>query len=343
MGRLRFKEKVAIALLSLLSTNFCLASELQYDKTVRILTWWGYLDHDDLVREVETACKVNISYDEFYSNPEFIRRSQERKYDLLIYSDTVGDFVEKKMPMPGIDLSDIANSYHPVVRDQFKQEQHAKNTLYFVLSGTVFLWNADLVSLTSNDSISDIFNKGKGKTVALLDDYVEILTLLMNEKHHEKADIFSMLKSVLGGSNLIITNNLGRILKSKDFAIGYAWSGEAIISMSETNQNIKAMMHPSLSHISKDLVSLLSSDSASLCVAKAFTGKKFISDVAERSFYFSPYKKESHAGNTVYDRLYKEFNTKIGELVWLKKFTVEENKFFEKKWLQIKVDLGYKA
>lgn len=308
------------------------------NEPVNILTWWGYLTHKDLLDEVEKNCQVKISFDEYYSNFEFIRRKSNR-YDILIYSGTVRGFIENDDKLKSnADISLIAKDYHKVFKRHYLEEGYPRNTLYFMFAETVFLWDADKISLYHSDSIEEMFRKAGEKKAVIIDNYIEVLTLLLNESKH---DFFSEFKRILGDASLIISNNLGEVVEDDDFAIGYLWSGEAIAKMSSSRKNLKMMVHPSLSHITKDLITVLSEDEKSLCVAKELASESFLSKLAAKEFYFSPFHKKLNIENQYYDKMYKEFDLRINNLRWLKKFTIEEHIELEKKWQRVKIELGY--
>ena len=46
---------------------------------VNILSWWDYINSKKLIKLVEEdKCNVDVSIDEFYSNDEFSRESENR-------------------------------------------------------------------------------------------------------------------------------------------------------------------------------------------------------------------------------------------------------------------------
>ena len=40
---------------------------------VNILSWWDYINSEEIIKLVENKCNVDVSIDEFYSNDEFSR------------------------------------------------------------------------------------------------------------------------------------------------------------------------------------------------------------------------------------------------------------------------------
>src|SRR5437870_4118355 len=89
-----------LVIATLLFFSECLyAVNEEYHQTINILTWWGYLKYPELIKNAEKECKVNISFDEYFSNDEFLRRwvGQEKFYNIIIFSDTIYNVVKHKL------------------------------------------------------------------------------------------------------------------------------------------------------------------------------------------------------------------------------------------------------
>jgi spermidine/putrescine-binding protein len=77
--------------MALASTN-CFAEK---ERSVNVITWWGYLDSPEVAQEVKKQCHVNLSHDTYYTNNEFLRRvnTNKTRYDIIIFTQTIYDLV----------------------------------------------------------------------------------------------------------------------------------------------------------------------------------------------------------------------------------------------------------
>ena len=71
--------------------NCLYAADVKYNRAVNILTWWGYIDYPEIINAAEKRCHAKISFDQYYSNDEFLRRWREQRdsYDIIIFSNTI--------------------------------------------------------------------------------------------------------------------------------------------------------------------------------------------------------------------------------------------------------------
>jgi spermidine/putrescine-binding protein len=68
---------ILIIFSSLATPNIVFAKS---DKSVRVLSWWGYIDpREEKIKRIEQKCNAEISLDEFYSNAEFLDRLSNQK------------------------------------------------------------------------------------------------------------------------------------------------------------------------------------------------------------------------------------------------------------------------
>ena len=67
--------------------------------TINILSWVNYLSLDGASQLIEQKCNVRISYDNYYSNDEFLRRwhKTNQKYDVIIFSETIYPMIKKQV------------------------------------------------------------------------------------------------------------------------------------------------------------------------------------------------------------------------------------------------------
>ena len=131
--------KIIFFSLAVLAPNIALAK----DNKVNILTWWGYLDNKKITDVISKNCKADVSFDEYYSNSEFLRRWKARKssYDIIIYSSTVETLIRDELPKSKYNLKPLTKGYEKYVLDVFKRRQYPSNSLFFLHSLTGFLWN----------------------------------------------------------------------------------------------------------------------------------------------------------------------------------------------------------
>ncbi|GEM_PF-6000618 len=65
---------------------------------INLISWWGYISKADQI-EIQKLCKKEVSIDEYFSNSEFLRRweSNNKNYDIIIYSNTIQNAVKEKI------------------------------------------------------------------------------------------------------------------------------------------------------------------------------------------------------------------------------------------------------
>lgn len=343
MDRFHFRKGVAI-----IGTSIIFMQSVAYAKTdVNIISWWGYLNYPDLIQPIEKACNANIYLDEYYSNPEFLRRLRKSPYDIAIYSYTVYDTFHSLEPGSKIDIkSDIVKSYHPKIRQAYESEMKNTNTVYFQLSLTGFVWNPANIQLNETDSIESIFSKAHGKTVIVLDEHIEVLTLLSQTSLKSKRHVVNNMelpsiagvKNLVDGTHLVITNNVGSILTKPDFAFAYTWHGEAMEKIHKDNLNYQFMIHPQLSHWSTDMLTLISDKDAAVCVAKALSSEHFLNSLTAYSYYFSPYKNTSE--NPRLNKLSDELFLRFESLRRLPNTSESDYEALDSEWQEMKMSLG---
>ena len=252
MGRVRFSKEIICA-----SILFCHGAYAQ-QSSVKIITWWGYLENkSDDVQKIEKKCNAKLSIDEFYSNSEFIDRINKSKntnksYEIMIYSDTVSEILQDAVNKKQVLDVDLRN-YNSAIHSYFLEHKLGKNTGIFQLSLTGFLYNKKNIEINEIDSLDSIFRKVGSKVAVLVDDQVEIVTLLRRwqcEKHPATCskifpDFFptdESLKSLFGTAKTLITADLGTVDRHPDFALAYTWSGDSIARV-EKNKNLGFVIH----------------------------------------------------------------------------------------------------
>ncbi len=305
-----------IVILLSLSSTASYAVKAKQKQTINVLTWWGYLDHPEITKAAESKCGVNISFDQYFSNDEFLRRweGQKDNYDLIIFSQTIYNAINNKIPdMKESKLWRQSESYNPIIK---------------IHALTVFLWNPDSVELLKDDSIVNMFDKSQGKFVILIDDPVEIRKLIESGKdaRREKFTFQSHdFNELVKGSDLYISNNYNNIYENDKFAFSFLWSGEAVVNVLESNKKHKILIHPKLSYISTDLLAQTSYKKNASCVAEYLSGEASLSTLQNHGYYFSPYTDYSKVENSTFKTMYMDFLLLLPRLGWIE--SLSENDF----------------
>lgn len=309
---------------------------------VNIITWWGYLDYPEVVDEVEKICSVTLSFDEYYSNNEFLSRWGGRgsNYDVAIFSNTIYDVIKNKIALNNSTLFQVANHYHPIIKKQFFQSGYSSNIAYFLHALSGFLYNPNVVQLSANDSVEKIFQKANNNIIILMDDTAEVETLIMlfMDEKYGKANLTrkelqvnnKSFNNIFSNKRLYITNNYNRLYLKSDFAMAFIWSGQAIYNLTRSKRNFKFLVHPKLSYISSDLVANLNNKESSICVAQSLASKKILDVIQQKDNYITSFVDNGNVTNEISQDIYKKFIKELPNLAWL-------NPMPEKEYNNIKV------
>jgi len=326
--------------------------------SVRLLSWWGYIDtKSPTVRAIEEKCRTKLSVDEFYSTTEFLERVREqnkaaKKYDVLIFSDTVYGAAETSFVRNlKTKLGNKTKSYVSPVRIFFEGRKYNQSTLIFQISLSGFLLNKNLLKVEKTARLTDFVEKSGDNIFVLMDDHLEVATLLNKWECNElKADcrqagrsLFpteEKLKKLVGKTKVVISSDLAEITKHPKFALAYTWSGDAI-QRQVAQPNLEFLLHPSLSHTSMDLLTLVGTSPEAQCVANEMTSKAFVDEVAARSKYFSPYGPVA-SQEPAFSKLQDEFFKQFSALGRIHRVSQEESLEIDKKWQVFKILFGKK-
>ena len=328
-------------------------NEIEHKPYVNILTWWGYLNlTPEQIKEAEKKCNVRISYDTYYSNRQFLNRFDNSKfsYDLIIFSQTILNTIQKKINLPQSKLYMASNEYLPTIKQHYMKEKLPHNVVYFLHSLTGFLYNKNLISINTKDSVKQIFAKAGNNIVVMIDDPVEanfLISLLLHNSQTlsmKKANQFTLswdnFKKIIQSSNVIITNVLDHIIKLPNFAFAYQWSGDAVLEMQKQhNSKMKFLVHPKLSYVSTDLLAELNLNQSTQCVANTLSSQKYLDVLQKKTFYFSPYGIHSDIKNPFFKAIYKQFLQKLPNLPWIISVSMANFKKIERAWQIVKYRL----
>lgn len=158
------KKAIKIFIIILIVFGSPLVFAKQKKQPVNILTWWGYIEGtSSSIKNIESECNVEISYDEYDSNDDFIERVYQTNtsYDIVIFSQTVLNSVKRKLGRENSDLHEISNHYYPVFRDRYLKTKLPNNMVYFSISLTGFLYNPKNITISRDDTIKKFFKMRK--------------------------------------------------------------------------------------------------------------------------------------------------------------------------------------
>lgn len=323
---------------------------------VNILTWWGYLSATpNKIKQIEKRCGVNISYDTYYSNNEFVNRFEntEVNYDIIIFSQTVLDAVKDKINLPNSTLYKVSKDYNPTIRKHYQEEKLPHNVAFFMQSLTGFLYNPSVIQINKKDSVKEIFDKANKNIVVMIDDPVEanfLISLLLKRSNTlmmKKADQLSLtwnnFKSVVQNAHVIITNEPYHIIQLPNFAFAFQWSGDAIAIMEKSHGKLKFLVHPKLSYISSDLLAELNVKKSTQCVAKALTSEPYLTELQNKTFYFSPYGNYSNIKNPYFKSIYIQTLHELPYLPWIVSVSMSDFMKIKNSWsiIQYKLQRQY--
>ena len=334
----------------LLFSTYLYATDKQYGRTINILTWWGYLNYPELIKKAEKECGVNISFDEYYSNDEFLRRWEGQKdfYDIIIFSDTIYNFVKHKLPkIKNNNLYKQSLNYNHIIKQHYDNKEYPHNVVYFLQGLTGFLWNPDNLTLTQNDTITSIFNKARDKFVVIIDDPVEAWKLIEAGFNDHSREIhfndftIKNFNNLIQNSNVYIANNYRKIYKKSEFAFSFSWSGESVVSALESNKHYQFLVHPKFSYISSDLLAQTSIDMKSYCVSRFLTNKKTSAFFQNNNFYFSPYNQDNMIiKNASFKKIYMNYLKLLPSLAWTDSISANNLEKLNRSWQLIKLSLN---
>ncbi len=318
-------------------------------QTVNVLTWWGYLDDHKIIDSVENKCDVNISYDNYLSNDEFIRRWDANKgsYDIIIFSQTIYDVIKNKIPnLSKSKLSTVSSLYHPEIKKHYVLSHYPNNVVYFVHSLTGFLWNPMAINISERDSVNDIFKKAANKYVIIIDDPTEV-NKLINAGSNLRTNNYSLNKTAFGQlvsrSVVYISNDYSKIYEKPEFAFSFTWSGEAFTDLSESKKKFKFLIHPNLSYVSSDLLAQVSNNKKAMCVSRALTSKETMSELQNYGYYFTPYADYSRVSNISFRDMYIRFVNSLPKLQWIESMDQKSFDDMSKEWQLVKIEYSKKS
>src|SRR3990167_6279497 len=316
----------------------------EYKPTVNILTWSEYLDEPSTAQLVEDKCAATLSYDSYTSNDDMLRRwnASSGKYDVLIFSDTIYNEMKDKIILKNSDIWRKSKDYNPVIRKKYNENHFPHNIAYFFHALTGFIWNPAVINLTKNDTVQTAFKKAKNNKVILIDDPVEInmlLTAKIKDSSGSPDNQISVehFKSLTQSARTYVSNETNKVYNQKDFAFSYQWSGVAFSD--NENMRFRFLINNHLSYVSTDIIAQVKDNKIAACVANLLASKKYLTQLQNRTRYFSPYGNIEAVPEGMFKETYKSFLRNLPQLHWLEPPSTTQLKNQRKKWDQVKYEL----
>lgn len=299
------------------------------EPSVNILTWIDTLNNPAIISAAEKKCGVKISYDEYYTNDEFLRRweTQKKYYDAIIFDDAIYNLVN----IPHFSDNTLWRQslrYHPTVRAHYQKAKYPHNIAYFMNWTHVFLWSSHNMSISSKDTVSSIFDKTNKVAIMLnpiamtklIKESSGKLTLLNKSLDKQHLDKSSTYKD-------IYFSNEPTQIKKKDFSFIYGWVGNLIPNLMQDHKDYTFLIHPKLSPVRSYLITQVKNTEHCSCVVNFLTQKKIASSLQKNTFYFSPYVDSSNIENPFFKEIYKNYIKSLPRLPWMNHLT--ENDFYK--------------
>jgi hypothetical protein len=318
---------------------------IKTNKSVNVLSFWGYLDDSRIKNTIESKCKVKFSNDTYYTNEEFLNifNKSSDSYDIIIFSNLTYGSIKNKIVNNDSKLWKVSYNYHPYFKNYYFSHQYPHNIVFFTHALMGFMYNPNKINISPNQNIYEIFRNAKNNDVILVDDPSEINNLLrLGFKHQISSNKkfseldYDKLKNVTQHSKIFITNDFNQIYKKENFALAFLWSGDALLYIKNSKKPYKFVLNPYLSFICTDLLAQLRETPEAKCVAEALESPKIMQYVQDSTYYFSPYFI-NNSDNKNFSILYTQTKEILPKLTWIQplpNFTKYINK-----WDDIKLKL----
>lgn len=316
---------------------FCVlcSSNLWAKTSVNVLSWWGYINHDH-IKKINKKCNVEISLDEYYSNSEFLRRwdYKSQSHDIIIYSNSIHNVI--KTHFNEVIKTSRKELYHPIIEKKIKELGLRKNTNIFLISLTGFLGKNSVYKLKESDALSDILNNFQKHLFVITNDSIEGIEIFkkLDLYSHKNNKIFIQPKYKIN-----ITNDIENLIEKNDFGLAYFWSGGTLAAISKEPNNYTFIIHPELSHVTSDLVTIVKETTASSCVYAELSSKPFLTEMQSLTYYFSPYGIINEPKDNFFHKFYSKHFESLSKYSWLTSPSAEKFLAIEEEWKKIKLSV----
>lgn len=291
------------------------------EPSVNVISWWGYLNSPSIAREVKQQCGVNLSFDTYYTNDEFLRRvaTNKERYDIIIFSNTIYKLIKNQIPESHVNLSVFSKDFNPTIKNEYLRRHYPNNVIFFMHSLSGFLWNPKVIELKKEDEIKTIYKKANDNIVVMINDPLEIWNLIKKSyDHHNNAQLnLNNFKNLIQQANVYLANNYNQMYDKDNFAFAFGWSGDAIVYMKQAKKNYQFLIHPKLSYISTDLMAAMNEKQTTMCVSRVLMSKKVLDIVQNYTYYVSPYGNYKTVKLPLYQSIYKEMLDKLPNMSWI--------------------------
>jgi hypothetical protein len=132
---------------------------------VTILGWWDHLDQEWVERGIQQKCDVNLAFQGYVENIQFLSLFNQNKWDIVIFESTLFNFLREDVIKSNIDISTkILPKYPNFIKNNFLSEvkKNTPNVAILSLNSTVFLYNPEVINITNSDTVRTIINKLQG-------------------------------------------------------------------------------------------------------------------------------------------------------------------------------------
>lgn len=327
--------------LSLLASSHLFAQD---KPSVNVLTWFGYLKAPEIASLVEQECGVTLSYDEYYSNEEFLRRWKSNKdnYDIIIFANLLYEGIKDQIAVSNSNLAEVSKNYHPVIKEHYDSGNYPPNTVFFSHSLMGFLWNPERIHLSEKDDMFTVFKKAEKNRVILIDDPVEVRNMIHLALNNQTDTVLNLnnMQKLVQSSQVTLSNDYNKIYENTEFAFSYLWSGEAVIDTKKSGKPYQFLMHPKTSFICTDLLAVINKKTSSNCVAKVLTSKQAMTILQNDSYYFSPYGDFTNVTDEAFRVIYQKTFEQIAHFSWIKPVTLAEFNQLTQTWKTLKLEVS---
>lgn len=256
-----------------------------------------------------------------------------------------------KNKLPNIESSTLWESsanYYPYFKDYYLSHQYTHNTAFFTHAVVGFMYNPKLITITPNESMSDIFKSAKNHTIILVDDSGEIGNLLTtgfknNPEIPKNKDgtvslTYDNLKRMTQNTKVYITSDFNKIYDSPDFAFSYIWSGDALLYIKTSGKPYKFVIPSNASSICTDLIVQMKDTPEASCAARVLQSQPTLKYFEEDTYYFSPYF-QNNLDDPSYTALYNETKKILPQLQMIQPVSNFEEEY-NNQWNLIKLKVN---
>ena len=303
------------------------------NKSVSIISWWGYLDNEQQMAKLEAQCKTEITVKEYTSLVEFPTLVADKTYDIYIYPLGYHKTVEPNLPPEGPDLTALTAGYHPTILKQYQAHNMPKDSLFFQHASLAYVYDKHVLPDLSKLTIDSLFALADQGHVYLMDEIKQLNTLLKQSQTGSALDTWIKLHRKVQqqsqwpqgtGAGFYFSNFISKIL-NPNLVLGVIDSGELInphldwrsVTQGNPNKTLAFGLHPQLSQVNSDIIAVKTHKKAAVCVAKAMGSREFLRQISNENFYFSPFKDDlSVELSTATAQIHQDFYNYASTLSW---------------------------